>query len=130
MRTKQATVPKTIDEYIADRPKDVRKILEKLRVTIQRAAPRATEKISYGIPAFSLNGELVHFAAFKKHIGLYPRTSAIRKFKKELSAYETAAGTVRFPLDKPIPFALVTQIVKFRVGENLERAQAKPKKNS
>ena len=84
--------------------------------------------MSYQIPCFTLKGNLVHFAAFAKHIGLYPRTTAIEKFKKELSAYEGAKGTVRFPLDKPVPFALIGKMVKFRVKENLERAEAKQKK--
>ena len=127
MRT-NLTTPKTIDEYIAGFPHEVQVILEKLRKAIGKAAPEAEETISYQIPAFTLEGSLVHFAAFKKHIGFYPRTTAIAKFKNELSVYEGAKGTVRFPLDKPIPFALISKIVKFRVKENLERAEAKGKK--
>jgi uncharacterized protein YdhG (YjbR/CyaY superfamily) len=126
MRTKQAA-PKDIDEYIAGFPSDVQEILEKIRMTIGKAAPEAEETISYQIPTFTLNGNLLHFAAFKKHIGLYPAPRGIEKFKKELSVYEGGKGTVRFPLDKPIPFGLIKRIVKFRVKENLERARGKKK---
>jgi uncharacterized protein YdhG (YjbR/CyaY superfamily) len=127
MRTNQ-TAPKTIDEYIAGFPDDVQEILEKVRMTIRKAAPDAEETINYQIPTFTLNGNLVHFAAFKKHIGFYPTSTGIEKFKKELSVYEGAKGSVKFPLDKPIPFALIGRIVKFRVKENLDRAAAKGKK--
>ena len=119
---------KTIDEYIAGFPPDVQKILEKIRLTIRKAAPKAEEAISYGIPAFKLNGNLVFFAAYKNHIGVYPAPRGNEKFKKELSAYEGGKGTVRFPLDKPIPFGLISRIVRFRVKRNLERAEAKGKK--
>lgn len=109
----------TIDEYISIFPPDVQQILEKLRKVIQDSAPNAHETISYGIPAFKLNGDLVYFAAFKKHIGFYPRgPSAIEVFKDELSGYEQSKGTIRFPLDQPIPFDLVKRIVKFRVQQN------------
>ena len=127
MRTNQ-TAPKNIDEYIAGFPKDVQEILEKIRRTIRQAAPDAEETIKYQIPTFTLKGNLVHFAAYKKHIGFYPAPRGIEKFKKELSVYEGAKGSVRFPLDKPIPFDLITKIVKFRVKENLARAAAKEKK--
>ncbi len=127
MRTNQTT-PKNIDEYIAGFPNDVQEILEKIRMTIRKAAPDAEEKISYQIPTFTLKGNLVHFAAFKKHIGFYPAPRGIEKFKKELTVYEGGKGTARFPLDKPIPFGLISRIVKFRVKENLERAKAKEKK--
>lgn len=127
MKTKQRA-PKTIDEYIAGFSPEVQEILEKVRTTIRKAAPNAEETISYQIPAFTLQGNLIYFAAFKKHVGLYPGTTAIAKFKKELSTYEGAKGTVRFPLDKPIPFALISKIVKFRVKENRERAAVKGKK--
>jgi len=110
---------KTIDEYIARFPKDVRDVLEELRRVIRESAPKAEETISYGIPTFDLNGRhLVHFAAYKNHVGFYPTPSAIEAFKKELSAFRTSKGTVQFPLDKPIPFDLVKKIVKFRVKEN------------
>ena len=127
MRTTQ-TKPKTTDEYIAGFPPEVQSLLEKMRETIKKAAPETEETISYRMAAFALKGRLVYFAAFKKHIGFYPTSSGIKKFKKELSGYEGAKGSVRFPLDKPIPFALLGKIVKFRVKENLERARAKGKK--
>jgi uncharacterized protein YdhG (YjbR/CyaY superfamily) len=116
---------KTIDEYIATFPKDGRKILQEFRQTIQRAAPDANEKISYQIPTFTLGGNLVHFAAWKNHIGFYPASSAIRAFGKELSRYEQSKGTVRFPIDKPLPLALIRRIVRFRVRENLARKRKK-----
>jgi uncharacterized protein YdhG (YjbR/CyaY superfamily) len=118
----------SIDEYIANFPKDIQGILEKLRATIRKAAPTAEETINYQMPTFTLKGNLVHFAAFKNHIGFYPTPSGIEKFKKELSVYEGAKGSVRFPLNSPIPYDLVSKIVKFRVEENLERAEAKKKK--
>ena len=127
MRTNQ-TAPNDIDEYIAGFQKDVREILEKIRVTIRKAAPDAEETIKYQMPTFTLNGNLVHFAAFKKHIGFYPAPSGIRKFKNELSVYESAKGSVRFPLDKPVPLGLISKIVRFRVEENLGRADAQGKK--
>jgi len=127
VRTRRAA-PQNIDEYIASFPDDVRKILEKIRMTIRKAAPAAKEKISYQIPTFTLQGNLIHFAAFKNHIGFYPTPTGIQKFKSELSAYEGAKGSVRFPLDEPIPFGLIGRIVKFRVKENLSRAVSKAKK--
>lgn len=120
--------PKDIDEYIAGFPQDVREILEKIRATIREAAPDAEEAIKYQIPTFTLKGNLVHFAAFKKHIGFYPAPRGIEEFKDELSAYKGAKGSVQFPLDGPIPFDLIHRIVKFRVEDNLERAGAKGKK--
>jgi len=122
------TSPKSIDEYIAGFPKDVQAILQKIRMTIRKAAPDAEEAIKYQIPTFTLKGNLVHFGAYKNHIGFYPAPRAIEEFKKELSAYEGSKGTVRFPFDKPIPYALITRIVKFRVKKNLEKAEAKSKK--
>ncbi len=115
----------SIDEYIATFPKDIQKILEELRATIKVAAPDSEEKISYQMPTFFMNGNLVHFAAFKKHIGFYPTPSGIEAFQKELSAYEGAKGSVQFPLDKPMPLKLITRIVKFRVAENLKKAKIK-----
>ncbi len=126
--TTHKTSPHDVDEYIAGFPEDVREILEKIRATIQEAAPEAGETIRYQIPTFTLQGNLVHFAAFKKHIGFYPIPTGIEAFKEELSAYEGGKGSVQFPLDKPIPFDLISRIVKFRVTENLERAEAKNKK--
>jgi uncharacterized protein YdhG (YjbR/CyaY superfamily) len=109
---------KDVDEYIAGFPEDVRSRLIKLRKTIREAAPQATETINYGIPTFRLNGNLVHYAAFKKHIGFYPAPSGINAFENELKPYEVSKGTVKFPLDKPIPYELVREIVKYRVKEN------------
>jgi uncharacterized protein YdhG (YjbR/CyaY superfamily) len=113
-----------IDEYIAGFPKDVRKILESIRRTIRKAAPASEETISYQMPAFKLKGALVYFAAYKNHIGLYPTASAVAKFKRELSGYEGSRGTVRFPLDKPIPLGLITKIAKFKAKENLAKAKS------
>ena len=110
---------KTIDEYVAAFPNNVQDILTKLRDTISESAPKAEEAISYGVPTFKLNGNLVHFAAFKNHIGFYPTPSAIIAFKKELSLYKQAKGSVQFPMDKEIPFGLVKKIVKYRVKQNL-----------
>jgi uncharacterized protein YdhG (YjbR/CyaY superfamily) len=126
--TTATSTPKDIDAYIASYPKDIQEILEKVRMTIRENAPGADEKISYGIPTFYLNGNLVHFAAYKRHIGFYPTSSGIEKFKKELSVYKGAKGSVQFPLDKPIPYDLISEIVRFRVKENLARAEAKVKK--
>ena len=108
----------TVDEYIADFPERVQIILQQVRRAIREAAPGAEEAISYQIPGFRLNGSLVWFAAFKDHIGFYPRASGIEAFKDELSAYEISKGTVRFPLDKPLPLDLIQEIVRFRVKEN------------
>ena len=127
MRTDQ-TAPRNIDEYIAGFPHVVQDILDKIRMTIRKAAPGAEETISYRMPTFTLKGNLVHFAVHTKHIGFYPTPSGIEKFKDELSAYRRSKGAVQFPLDKPIPFDLISEIVEFRVRENLERAGAKGKK--
>ena len=128
MKTKQ-TAPGNIDEYIAGFPNNVQEILEKIRMTIRKAAPGAEEKISYRIPGFSLKGSyLIYFAAFKNHIGLYPAPRGIAEFKEALALYQTGKGTMRFPLDKPIPFGLISKIVRFRVKENRARAAAKAKK--
>ena len=120
MRADQ-TAPKDIDEYIAGFPDDIQVILQKIRATIRRAAPDAEEAIKYQMPTFVLKGNLVHFAAFKHHIGLYPTPSGIETFKKELAAYQSSKGAVQFPLDKPIPYGLIGRIVKYRVKENLEK---------
>lgn len=114
-----------MDEYIARYPREVQEKLKKMRATIRKAAPAAEETISYQIPTFFLKGNLVHFAAFKNHIGFYPTSTGIERFKDELSAYEGAKGSVKFPFDRPIPYGLVTRIVKFRVRENLARARAR-----
>lgn len=121
--------PRNIDEYIVGFPPEIQVILEKIRLTIRKAAPQAEEKISYQIPTFTLKGKnLVHFAAYKQHIGFYPAPRAIKEFKAELADYEGGKGTVRFPLDKPIPFNLISRMVKFRVKESLEKVEAKGKK--
>jgi len=109
--------PKTVDEYIAGFPREVQTILKQVRATIRKAAPDADETIKYRIPTFVLNGNLVHFAAFKNHIGFYPTPSAIKKFKGELAPYESAKGSVQFPLDDPMPLKLIERIVQFRVRE-------------
>lgn len=127
MKTKQAA-PKDINEYIAGFPSDVQEILKKIRMTIRKAAPDAEETIKYQMPTFTLNGNLIHFGAFKKHIGLYPVPRGIEEFKDELSVYEGEKSTVRFPLDEPIPFGLISRIVKFREKKNLDGAEAKGKK--
>ena len=124
----------TIDEYIAAFPADVQAILEKVRKTIRKAAPDAEEAMKYAIPTFVLNGNLVHFAAFERHIGLYPGPSGIAAFAKELAGYKSAKGSVQFPLDQPIPYDLIARIVKFRVEEQQQtkkkttsrRAPARP----
>ncbi len=120
--------PKTIDEYIVGFPPDVQEKLQKIRQTIREAAPEAQEAIKYQMPTFTLNGNLVHFAAFKTHIGFYPAPTGIEEFQAELSAYKGAKGSVQFPLDKPIPYDLISRIVRFRVDENLARAQTKARK--
>jgi len=117
----------TIDEYIASLPSDVQAVLQQLRKTIRNAAPKAEEGISYRMPVFKLNGVLVWFAAFKDHVGFFPRESAIEAFKDKLSEYDTSKGTIRFPLGKPIPVGLINEIVRFRVKENLSRKQATKK---
>lgn len=116
---------KDIDEYIAGFPEDVRTILAQIRATIRNAAPDASEAVKYGIPTFTLNGNLVHFGAFKRHIGFYPTPKGIEAFEAELAPYAQAKGSVRFPLDQPIPFALISKIVKFRVRDTEKSAQRK-----
>jgi uncharacterized protein YdhG (YjbR/CyaY superfamily) len=112
-----------IDTYIKRFPEPTAKLLKQIRSTIQKAAPEATEKISYGIPTFYYNGNLVHFAAFKNHIGFFPTPSAIEAFQEELEPYKTSKGTVQFPMTDPLPLKLIERMVKFRVKEN---AQKKP----
>ena len=125
MATRMNTSIKTIDEYIAQFPKEVQELLEKMRTIIHKAAPKAEEAMAYGIPTFKLNGNLVHFGGYKSHIGFYPAPSGIEAFKKELAKYEGSKGTIRFPLDKPLPVTLITQVVKFRVAKNLEKVKKK-----
>lgn len=121
------TTYKDIDSYIADQPEKVRIKLEKIRQVIKKTAPDAEEVISYQMPAFRYHGMLLYFAAFQNHIGFYPFTSAIKKFAKELSAYDGSKGTIRFPMEKSIPVSLITKIVNFRMQENLDKAKEKDK---
>jgi uncharacterized protein YdhG (YjbR/CyaY superfamily) len=114
-------IPDSIDTYISQFPTEVQTLLTQMRQTIQKAAPNATEAISYQIPTFKLNGNLVHFAGFKRHIGFYPGAAGIAAFQEELTGYKSAKGSVQFPLDKPLPLALVKKIVKFRVEQALSR---------
>jgi uncharacterized protein YdhG (YjbR/CyaY superfamily) len=118
----------SIDEYIARFPESTQVLLQTLRETIKVAAPDAKEKISYQMPTFDLKGNLVHFAAFDKHIGFYPAPRGIEEFKEELSAYKGAKGSVQFPIDEPLPLDLISRIVKFRVAENLKKAADKSSK--
>lgn len=127
MKTDQSE-PQTIDEYIAGFPEDVQKILEKVRLTIKKAAPEAQETIKYRMPTFTLHGNLVYFAGFKNHIGFYPVPTGIEAFKKELSVYKQGKGSIQFPLNQPIPYDLIRKIVKFRVKENMAKSAAKGKK--
>ena len=125
--TDEKNTPKNIDDYIAGFPQEVQQKLQKIRETIRDAAPDAVEKISYQMPTFALEGNLVHFAAFKHHIGFYPAPRGIEAFQEELSAYEGGKGSVKFPLDEPIPYDLIRRIVTFRVKDNLEKAARKAK---
>lgn len=118
----------SIDEYIEQFPADIQIVLQEIRSVIKEAAPEATEKISYQMPTFFLQGNLVHFVAYKNHIGFYPVPSGIEKFKEELSQFKGAKGSVQFPLDKPMPMDLIRRIVLFRVEENLANAERKAKK--
>lgn len=119
------TAAKDTDEYISRYPQEVQLLLQKLRKTIKAAAPKAEELISYQMPAYKYHGMLVYFAAYKNHIGFYPGAEGILAFKNELAVYKGAKGSVQFPLDKPVPFSLLTKIVKFRVHQNLEKEKAK-----
>jgi uncharacterized protein YdhG (YjbR/CyaY superfamily) len=119
------TSPKDFDDYKNGFPKEIQKLLEQVRMTIKKAAPQAIEVISYGMPAFKMNGMLAWFAAHSQHIGFYPGASGIEAFKKELSIFKGAKGSVQFPFDKPLPLELITKIVQFRVNENLRRIKTK-----
>jgi uncharacterized protein YdhG (YjbR/CyaY superfamily) len=119
---------RSIDEYIATFPEDIQALLEAVRATIKASAPDAEERISYQMPTFALNGNVVHFAALKNHIGFYPTPSGIEAFKDELSMYEGSKGAVKFPIGQPLPMELISKIVQFRVTENLNRAAAKARK--
>ena len=120
----------SIDEYIAIFPTETQNILQEIRAVIKDAAPEAEEKISYQMPTFFLNGNLVHFAAFKNHIGFYPAPIGIEAFAQELSQYKGAKGSVQFPINKPMPLDLITKIVKYRVAENLKKAEMKLSKRT
>ena len=122
--------PATTDAYIAQFPEDTQRVLQEIRTVIRKAAPEAEEVISYGMPAYKLNGMLVFFGAHDKHIGFYPTPSGIEKFKNELSVFKGAKGSVQFPLDEPLSVELITKIVKFRVKENLEKSGLKSKQKS
>ncbi|HBN08711.1 MAG TPA: hypothetical protein DD435_08705 [Cyanobacteria bacterium UBA8530] len=118
----------SIDEYISKFPSEVQEILKTLRKVIKDSAPEAEEKISYQMPTLALHGNLVHFAAFKNHIGFYPTPSGIEAYKNELSEYKGAKGSIQFPLEKPLPYELISKIVQFRVAENRQKAESKLKK--
>lgn len=126
MKQSPKTIFKNVDDYIAVFPKETQLLLNDIRKTIKAAAPKADEVISYQMPGYKYQGMLVYFAAWKNHIGFYP-AGAVSAFKKELSSYDVSKGTVKFPLDKPFPFALISKIVKFRVKENEEKALLKKK---
>lgn len=116
-------IPKSIDEYIVQFPSDIQQILKTLRKVIKESAPEAKEKISWGMATFVLHGNLVHFAAYKNHIGFYPSPTGIDNFKEELLEYKSSKGAIQFPLTKPIPYELISKIVKFRVAENIRDAE-------
>lgn len=118
---------KTIDEYIERFPPDVQDLLQQIRKTIRKAAPQAEEAICYMIPTFKYRGNLVHFAAYKQHIGFYPTSSGVKAFAKDITSYKSSRGTIQFPLDQPIPLALVRKIVKFRLKEVTEKSNKKKK---
>ena len=120
--------PQTVADYIASQSPEIQERLQKLRAAVRQAAPKAEETINYGVPTFTLHGNLVHFGASKNHIGFYPTPSAIEAFKEELAGYKGAKGSVQFPHDKPLPIGLITRIVKFRVKEQSAKAAAKLKK--
>ncbi|QQS36034.1 MAG: DUF1801 domain-containing protein [Ignavibacteriales bacterium] len=117
MKSNMKTV-KSIDDYIKNFPQEIQKILEQVRQAIINSAPEAEETINYQIPTFKLNGNLVHFAAFKNHIGFYPAPSGLKAFRKEISKYKSSKGSVQFPIDEPMPLSLISKIVKYRVKEN------------
>jgi uncharacterized protein YdhG (YjbR/CyaY superfamily) len=119
--------PKNIDEYIACFPEDIQALLKQIRATVKEAAPGAEETIKYAMPTFTFNGNLVYFAAFKKHVGFYPVPTGNAAFEQELSGYKTGKGSVQFPYNKPLPLALISKMVKFWVNRNLEKAKEKKK---
>ena len=120
--------PGNVDDYIKGYPEDIQQLLEQVRKTVKKAAPEAVEVISYGMPGYKMNGMLVWFAGHSRHIGFYPGASGIEAFKHELSGYKGAKGSVQFPHLRPLPLELISDIVKFRVSENLEKVTSKKKK--
>jgi len=118
----------SIDEYIATFPEDIQQVLTNIRATVREAAPEAEETISYQVPTFKQHGILVHFAAWKNHIGFYPSPSGIEQFEQELAQYPQSKGAVQFPYDRPIPYDLIRRIVTYRLEQNLEKQAAKKKK--
>jgi len=124
-RDMKTATPKNINDYIAGFPRDVQEVLQKIRTIIRDAAPDVEETIKYRMPTFVLHGNLVHFAGFQKHIGFYPTPSAIEAFRGELAAYESAKGSVQFPLNEPVPFTLIRKMVEFRVKEIRQKMVAK-----
>jgi uncharacterized protein YdhG (YjbR/CyaY superfamily) len=125
---KSPSAPATIDEYIAAFPSNIQAILKKIRLTIRKAAPQAEEKISYRMPAFTLNGVLIYFAAFKEHIGIFPPVRGNEKLVEETARYRGPKGNLQIPLDEPLPYGLIARIVKFRVKEHLAKLRSKRKK--
>jgi uncharacterized protein YdhG (YjbR/CyaY superfamily) len=125
MATSMKNAPTTIDAYIASFPPDIQKILQQIRATVRKAAPKAEEAIRYAMPTFLQDGHLVLFAAFKNHIGFFPAPTGVASFKTALAPYKTGKGSVQFPLDQPMPVGLITNIVKYRIKKNAEAAGAK-----
>jgi uncharacterized protein YdhG (YjbR/CyaY superfamily) len=121
----KGTIPENVDAYIASYPENIRPVLEKMRKAIRDAAPDAKEKISYRMPSYSINGLLAYYAAHTNHLGFYPLTSAIKKFKPELESYQTSKGTIQFPYNKPLPTGLIKKIIRFRVAENKSKSEKK-----
>ena len=121
------TTYESIDDYISKFPPEIQEILSTIRKVIKEAAPEAKEKISYQMPTFELHGNLVHYAAFKNHIGFYPTPNGIDAYKEELSGYKGAKGSIQFPINQPMPYELISKIVKYRVAENIQKAENKRK---
>jgi uncharacterized protein YdhG (YjbR/CyaY superfamily) len=125
---KNGPVATSVEAYLQQFPRETQLLLDTLRKTIRKAAPKAEESIAYGMPAYKLYGPLVYFGGYAKHIGFYPTPSGIVNFKKELEGYITSKGAIQFPIDKKLPIGLITQIVKFRVAENTEKGLVKQSK--
>ena len=127
-KVKPGATPKTVDDYLAALPEEARATLEKIRKAIKAAAPKATEGISYQMPMYKQNGMLMGFAAFKNHCSIFPGAKPMETYKDELKAYKISKGTIRFPIGKPLPAALVKKLIKTRIAENEKRAAEKEKK--